>query len=127
MNFFKNKFTKFGKRNLHVHGFSDPAKGFKILAKAKKEAIFFTGLLCLAPFWISYWKQDKNAKLMVIYDEEHLPSYLKIRAKPYGWTCFNCNLLDFACQKACKAENAKKKELYQAYLEKQKHAAATKL
>lgn len=127
MNFFKNKF-KAGKRNLHMHAFIDSATGVKALRKARKEAWFLCGVLFfIGPFWYKYWTSDQKAKLMVIYDEEHLPSFLHIRAKPYGWKCFNCNMLDFACQKECKAENAKKKELYEAYLKKKEHDQMTKL
>mmetsp|Transcript_21324 Transcript_21324/g.73624 ORF Transcript_21324/g.73624 Transcript_21324/m.73624 type:complete len:106 (-) Transcript_21324:98-415(-) len=36
--------------------------------------------------------------------ESHTPamSHLKIRAKPYPWSCPDCNLFDSACWKACK-------------------------
>ncbi|KAK7254914.1 hypothetical protein SO694_00137077 [Aureococcus anophagefferens] len=31
-----------------------------------------------------------------------MSKHLKIRAKPYPWSCPDCNLFDSACWKACK-------------------------
>jgi hypothetical protein len=35
-----------------------------------------------------------------------LPSYMKIRTKPYPWACPDCNLFDGHCWDKCKAKKA---------------------
>lgn len=35
-----------------------------------------------------------------------LPEYMKIRSKEFPWECGDCDLLDTACWKKCRAEKA---------------------
>ena len=48
-------------------------------------------------------------KDQIIVEHDHrpdgaLPEYMKIRHKPYPWTCSDCDLFDMQCWKQCKAE-----------------------
>lgn len=131
MNFLRfTKVTKTAlqKRNVHVHNVSTTAEAIHAWKKSNVEAISLL-VLCfgIVPLWLKYNSGDENAKKLILYDQDHLPTHLRKRAKPFAWSCYNCALLDGPCQRECKAEEATKKALYEKYLAKKNHSEATKL
>ena len=40
------------------------------------------------------------------YAEEPSPSYMRIRSKPYPWSCPDCGLFEGPCWEKCKAAKA---------------------
>ena len=71
-------------------------EGLKEVEKWKKVSIGMTGLVILLSLKEVVSSEEHG------HGPEELPSYMRIRSKPFPWSCTDCSPFDSACMKACK-------------------------